>query len=149
MTPRRLDSDVVQRRLHLMEESLSDLGLLADRTADDLAAAPLDRAAAERLIQVVVDLAVDVNSHLVVAAGEPAPETGRESFHAMAESGVLTPDLAQRLAPSAGLRNLLVHRYRDIRLNLLAAGIAATLDGYPTYIAQVSAYVLAQQTDAP
>jgi hypothetical protein len=40
MTPRRLDWDVVQRRLHLMEESLSDLGLLADRTADDLAAAP-------------------------------------------------------------------------------------------------------------
>jgi uncharacterized protein YutE (UPF0331/DUF86 family) len=129
MTPRRLDWDVVQRRLHLMEESLSDLGLLADRTADDLA--------------------VDVNSHLVIVAGEPAPETGRESFHAVAKSGVLTPDVAQRLAPSAGLRNLLVHRYGDIRLDLLAAGIAATLDAYPTYIAQVSAYVLAQQTDAP
>jgi uncharacterized protein YutE (UPF0331/DUF86 family) len=149
MTPRRLDWDVVQRRLHLMEESLSDLGLLADRTADELAAAPLDRAAAERLIQVVVDFAVDVNSHLVVVAGEPAPETGRESFYAVAKSGVLTPDVAQRLAPSAGLRNLLVHRYGDIRLDLLAAGIAATLDAYPTYIAQVSAYVLAQQTDAP
>ena len=44
---------------------------------------------------------------------------------------------------------LLVHRYGDIRLDLLAAGIAATLHAYPTYIAQVSAYVLAQQTDAP
>jgi uncharacterized protein YutE (UPF0331/DUF86 family) len=149
MTPRRLDSDVVQRRLHLMEESLSVLGLLGDRTADDLAAAPLDRAAAERLIQVVVDLAVDVNSHLVVTAGVPAPETGPESFHAVAKAGVLTPDLSQRLAPSAALRNLLVHRYGDIRLDLLATGIAATLDAYPTYIAQVSAYVLAQEPDAP
>lgn len=149
MTPRRLDSDVVQRRLHLMEDSLADLGLLADRTADDLAAAPLDRAAAERLIQVVVDLAVDVNGHLVVVAGEPAPETGRESFLAAAEAGVLTPDVAQRLAPSAGLRNLLVHRYGDIRLDLLAAGIAATLAAYPIYISQVSAYVLAQEPDAP
>ena len=44
---------------------------------------------------------------------------------------------------------LLVHRYGDIRLDLLAAGIAAALHAYPTYIAQVSAYVLAQQTDAP
>lgn len=149
MTPRRPDADVVQRRLHLMEESLSDLGLLADRTADDLAAAPLDRAAAERLIGVVVDVAVDVNSHLLVSAGEPAPETGRESCHAVAKAGVLTPDLAQRLAPSAGLRNLLVHRYGDIRLDLLATGITATLEGYPTYIAQVSAYVLAQEPDAP
>jgi hypothetical protein len=44
---------------------------------------------------------------------------------------------------------LLVHRHGDIRLDLLAAGIAATLDASPTYIAQVSAYVLAQQTDVP
>ena len=44
---------------------------------------------------------------------------------------------------------LVNRRYGDIRLDLLAAGIAATLDAYPTYIAQVSAYVLAQQTDAP
>ena len=143
MTPRRAEPDVVSRRLRLMEESLRDLQLLADRTAADLAAAPLDRAAAERLVQVVVDLAVDVNSHLVVASGVRAPETGRESFLAAAAIGALTADLAQRLAPSAGLRNLLVHRYGDVRLDLLAGGIAATLNAYPVYIQQVSAYLLA------
>jgi uncharacterized protein YutE (UPF0331/DUF86 family) len=142
MTPRRVESDVVRRRLRMMEESLRDLRLLADRTADDLAAAPLDRAAAERLVQVVVDLAVDVNSHLAVAAGAPAPETGRDSFSAAAATGALVADLAERLAPSAGLRNLLVHRYGDIRLDLLAVGIASTLDGYPAYIQQISAYLL-------
>lgn len=142
MTPRRVESDVVRRRLRMMEESLRDLRLLADRTADDLAAAPLDRAAAERLVQVVVDLAVDINSHLAVAAGAPAPETGRDSFAAAAATGALVADLAERLAPSAGLRNLLVHRYGDIRLDLLAVGIASTLDGYPAYIQQISTYLL-------
>jgi hypothetical protein len=44
VTPRRAEPDVVSRRLRLIEESLRDLGLLADRTAADLAAAPLDRA---------------------------------------------------------------------------------------------------------
>jgi uncharacterized protein YutE (UPF0331/DUF86 family) len=142
MRPRRAEPDIVARRLVLMEESLRDLRLLADRTAADLAAAPLERAAAERLVQVVVDLAVDINSHLVVAAGVPAPETGRDSFHAAAAVGALTADLAQRLAPSAGLRNLLVHRYGDVRLDLLAAGISATLSAYPVYIQQASAYLL-------
>ena len=33
MTPRRAEPDIVSRRLALMEESLRDLGLLADRTA--------------------------------------------------------------------------------------------------------------------
>jgi uncharacterized protein YutE (UPF0331/DUF86 family)/predicted nucleotidyltransferase len=139
--PRRVESDLVQRRLRLMEEALRDLALLADRTADDLAKGPLDRAAAERLVQVIVDLAVDINSHLAVAAGAPAPETGRDSFPAAA-AGALAADLAQRLAPSAGLRNLLIHRYGDIRLDLLVGGIAATLDAYPRYIEQVSAHLL-------
>lgn len=143
MTPRRLESDVVWRRLRLIEGSLRDLGLLADRTADDLATAPLDRAAAERLIQVVVDLAVDINSHLAVAAGQPAPETGGESFAAAADVGVLDAGLAEQLAPSAGMRNLLVHRYGDIRLDLLTAGITSTLDRYPQYVQQISAYLLA------
>jgi uncharacterized protein YutE (UPF0331/DUF86 family) len=125
-----------------MEESLRDLRLLADRSADDLAAAPLERAAAERLVQVVVDLAVDVNSHLVVASGAAAPETGRESFPAAAAIGALDDELAERLAPSAGLRNLLVHRYADIRLDLLAAGVAATLEDFPSYIRQISTHLL-------
>lgn len=142
MTPRRAEPDIVARRLRLMEESLRDLRLLADRTAADLATAPLERAAAERLVQVVVDLAVDINSHLVVAAGAPAPETGRDSFHAAAAAGVLTEDLAQLVAPSAGLRNLLVHRYADIRVDLLAAGVSATLRAYPQYVKQVSTYLL-------
>jgi uncharacterized protein YutE (UPF0331/DUF86 family) len=142
MTPRVVESDVIRRRLRLMEDSLGDLRLLADQTAEDLAATPLYRAAAERLIQVVVDLAVDINSHLAVAGGAPAPETGRDSFPAAAAVGALTDDLARRLAPSAGLRNLLVHRYADIRLDLLTVGIAATLADYPVYIREISTYLL-------
>jgi uncharacterized protein YutE (UPF0331/DUF86 family) len=142
VTPRAVESDVIQRRLRLIEETLRDLSLLADHSPDDLAAAPLERAAAERLVQVVVDLAVDINSHLVVARGAPAPETGRESFPAAAVVGALPDDLAERLAPSAGLRNLLVHRYADIRLDLLAVGIAATLTDYPNYVRQISTYLL-------
>ena len=70
---------------------LRDLQLLADRTAADRPARRFERAAAERLVQVVVDLAVDVNSHLVVASGAPAPESGRESFLAAAAIGLSPP----------------------------------------------------------
>lgn len=147
MRPRRIESDVVQRRLRLMEDYLRDLRLLADRTVDDLAGAPLDRAAAERLLQVVVDLAVDINGHLALAAGEPVPETGRDSFAAAATAGAITANLADVLAPSAGLRNILVHRYGDIRLDLLVAGVGAALRCYPDYIAQVSTSLLDRELE--
>ena len=47
-------------RLRAMREALSELEALRSISAETLGAEPLTRAAAERLIQVVVDLAVDV-----------------------------------------------------------------------------------------
>ncbi len=105
------------------------------------------RAAAERLIQVAVDLAVDINGHIAVTASGRAPTTGRESFESAAAAGALDEALARELAPSAGLRNLLVQRYSEIRVDLVAAAVDEVLDGFGTYVTQIAAFVQAQ--DAP
>jgi len=153
VTPRRLDADIVARRLRLLRGALDDLGPLRGTPAARLADEPLTRAAAERLIQVVVDLAVDVNGHIAVTAAGRAPTTGRESFELAADAGALDADLAARLAPAAGLRNLLVHRYAELRIDLVAAAVDEVLDGFDLYVTQVAAYVRdtvdARPDDAP
>jgi uncharacterized protein YutE (UPF0331/DUF86 family) len=144
MTPRRLDRDVVGRRLRLLRDALDDLEALRGVTPQRLTAEPLVRAAAERLIQVAVDLAVDINGHIAVTSSGRAPATGRESFEAAAAAGALDEALALGLAPSAGLRNLLVHRYADIEVDLVAAAVGEVLDGFGRYVREVAAYVQAQ-----
>lgn len=141
MTPARVDRDVVVQRLRLLTATLDDLEALRGVDEARLGAEPLTRAAAERLLQVVVDLAFDVNGHLVVALLGRAPESGRQSFLDLAEAGVLDADLAARLAPSAGLRNVLVHRYLDVRLDVVAGAIDAALDQYRAYTTAVAGYV--------
>lgn len=138
MSPRRLDIAVVLRRLSLMTETLEQLKLLAFADVDQFTANPLDRAAAERLLQVLVDLAIDINSHLAVAMGSSAPETGRDSFLALGSLGVIDPALAELLAPAAGMRNVLVHRYFDIRLNELVRGVEMALQQFPSYVRAVA-----------
>ena len=44
----------------------------------------------------------------------------------------------------AGLRNVLVHRYADIRVDLLAAALPDVADLLGSYVAQMAAYVLRQ-----
>ena len=141
MTPRRLDGDVVGRRLRLLRDALDDLAPLRGVTPQRLADEPLVRAAAERLIQVAVDLAVDINGHIAVTASGQAPATGRQSFESAAAAGALDEALADELAPSAGLRNLLVHRYTDIKVDLVATAVDEVLDGFGRYVGQVAAYV--------
>ena len=121
-----------------MRETLAELEALRSTDADTLSAEPLTRAAAERLIQVVVDLVVDINGHLVTSETGAAPHTGHDSFLAVAAIGAISEDLAERLAPSAGLRNILVHRYVDIRTDLVAGAIPTVLDGLADYVRQTA-----------
>jgi uncharacterized protein YutE (UPF0331/DUF86 family) len=49
--------------------------------------------------------------------------------------------LAERLAPSAGLRNVLVHRYADIRVDLVAGAIGLVLDDFAAYVRSIAAHL--------
>ncbi len=138
MTPPTPDRATIRARLRAMRETLAELEALRSTDADTLSAEPLTRAAAERLIQVVVDLAVDINGHLVTSETGAAPHTGHDSFLAVAAIGAISEDLAERLAPSAGLRNILVHRYVDIRTDLVAGAIPTVLDGLADYVRQTA-----------
>jgi uncharacterized protein YutE (UPF0331/DUF86 family) len=141
VTPAGPDREVVGRRLRALDDALADLEILRDVSVDRLRAEPLTRAAAERLLQVVVDLAIDVNAHLVVTALGRAPATGRESFTLLVDVGAIDQELADRLAPSAGLRNVLVHRYTDIRVELVAAAIGPVLDDFAAYVRAVATHI--------
>lgn len=141
MTPAGPDPEIVGRRLRALADALADLEVLRHVTAERLQAEPLTRAAAERLVQVVVDLAIDVNAHLLVVALGRAPTTGRESFTMLGDIGVLEAELAERLAPSAGLRNVLVHRYADIRVDLVAGAIGLVLDDFAAYVRSIAAHL--------
>lgn len=141
MNPRRPDIAVVERRLRALTDALDDLQRLRDIDAAGFRADPIARAAAERLLQVSVDLAVDINAHLATSALGRAPTTGRESFVAIAEAGIVSRELADLLAPAAGLRNVLVHRYVDIDVQLVTRAVEDILDLMPRYVGEVATFL--------
>jgi uncharacterized protein YutE (UPF0331/DUF86 family) len=140
MTPRSLDTDVIAVRLRMLRDVLDQLEQLRQVDAEHLVAEPLTRAAVERFIQAAVDLAVDINGHVAVAELDVAPTSGRSSFELVARAGAVDGDLAERLAPAAGLRNVLVHRYTEIAVDKVASAVITVLDGFGEYVRQVAAF---------
>ena len=59
----------------------------------------------------------------------------------MGDSGILSPELARRLAPSAGLRNRLVHEYDALDDDRVLAAIRTALELYPRYIQAIEAHL--------
>ena len=141
MTPVEPNPDVVIRRLRMMRDALDTLDGFRGVDVAQLNDDPVARAAVERLLQVLVGLAFDINAHLVAKTLGRSPETGRASFHDLVEAGVLDEALAATLAPSAGLRNVLVHHYVDLRMDLIADAVRTVGDGFPAYITAVARYL--------
>lgn len=141
MTPRRLDPDVVRNKLAELTRTLDELASLGAVTEARLQAEAVVRAAVERFVTRLVDLAVDVNSHVAVAVLGRAPGDYRSSFSLADQAGIIDRDLAARLAPSVGMRNVVVHEYDRLDLGRLAAAIPAALADYREYVRQVAHFV--------
>ncbi len=142
MTPRRLDQDVVRNKLDAIERACQVLESLGDVDAARLRSDAIVAAAVERLLARLVDLAVDVNSHLAGALLGRAPGEYRESFDLMAEAGVLDPATTERLKPSVGMRNVIVHEYLDLDLELVAEAVHEAVAGYRAYVSSVAQALL-------
>jgi uncharacterized protein YutE (UPF0331/DUF86 family) len=139
VTPAAPDPEIVGRRLRLLHTTLDELDSLGEIDAARLQSEPISRAATERLIQVAVDLAIDINAHLLVGLTGQSPTTGRASFLDLAGAGIISQELGARLAPAAGLRNVLVHHYTDIDVALVASAVHGVRAAFREYLQQVAA----------
>jgi uncharacterized protein YutE (UPF0331/DUF86 family) len=141
MTPRRFDRAVVERKLQLLDGLLTDLEDAGAITANALRGDRMLRHAVERLLTQIVQLAVDVNAHIAVGMGRPTPSDYRNSFRDATAAGALPEDLSTALLPSVGLRNLLVHEYAAIDLDLVAGACTRAVIDYRTYVREVSRFL--------
>jgi len=126
-----------------MQDLLDDLRSVRGVTAGELDRDRMTRHAVERILTQLVDLAVSVNGHVAAARLGRGPATYRDSFRLAAEAGLLDAQLADQLAPSSGLRNILTHEYVEVDLQLVAQSLERALVDYPRYVRSVAAFLAA------
>jgi uncharacterized protein YutE (UPF0331/DUF86 family) len=143
--PPELNAASVQRRLVAIRGRLDELQQLEGVTADRLREDWLTRAAVERVLTQLVELAAQVNTHIVAVSNKVPPAEYRESFIAAADVGALPPDLAAKIAPSAGLRNILVHQYLDADLDIIKASVGPAIADYAAYVRAIATWLNAQK----
>ncbi len=75
--------------------------------------------AVERALQEAIEACLDIGRLLLVDAGAPLPDTNRGVFVALAPRAALPPDRLERWTDMAGFRNVLVHGYDDVDLEIV------------------------------
>ena len=136
-----VDAAVIRRKLGHIVAALEALRPLAGLTREEYVARLYERKAAERFLQEAIEAALDINAHLLAETGGLVPDDYYSGFIALGDLGILSPELARRLAPSAGLRNRLVHEYDTLDNDRVLAAIGTLLAQYPRYIQAIEAHL--------
>ena len=120
------DPDLLAKKLALIETSVRELRTLA--RPENVTRDVKEQRFVEHTLQVAIQAALDVASHVVSDERLGEPRTNRDLFMFLARQGLLPAELADRLGRMAGFRNVLVHGYQDVDLAIVRDILVNRLD---------------------
>lgn len=81
-------------------------------------------------LQRACETAIDLAMYVVRQKGLGLPQESREAFALLEKAGLLPAELASRLQRMVGFRNVAVHEYARLNLDILNAIITTHLDDF-------------------
>ena len=148
MTPGRTDPDVLDRHLIALRRTLAALRRHAGVSPPALRADSDRRWAVERGLQLCAQNALDVASHVASAAGLD-PATYGSSIDCLVEAKVLPPAFGERFRGVAGFRNVLVHGYLAVDLDMICRMLAESLGDFEEFARHVERWLAGTAPPTP
>jgi len=137
-----LNKKLIKEKIKHIQEDLLHLKDYQNLSFDKVAKDYTTHKVIERIIEVIVNEAIDINQHLIVELGKgKLPFDYKESFLLLGELGILPQKFAEEISRSVGLRNILVHQYRKLDEKIFYQSIKDCLKQYSNYCRYVIKYL--------
>ena len=133
-----LEQAVIRRKLQHLQELVMLLRAESTTGLADFLSDRRQQLLVERLLHLSVEAASDLLEHLLVQGSGRQPQTYADTFIQAGQAGLISPTLAQRLVPAAGLRNRLVHDYEAIDPSRVHATMGIALTDLDELVGQLS-----------
>ena len=70
-------------------------------------------------LRLAIQGAIDISTHIISDEGWGIPGSLNEIFYILQDKGVLTSELTEKMVSAVGLRNILVHEYEKVNLDIV------------------------------
>ena len=129
------DEPLLAKKLAFIETCVQELRTLAriDAIDTDLR----EQRFIEHTLQLAIQAAMDIASHIVSDERLGEPATNRELFALLARGGWLEPAQVATLRDMAGFRNVLVHGYSEVDREIVKDVVRNRLDDLLRFVATV------------
>ncbi|OGI78235.1 hypothetical protein A3C57_00860 [Candidatus Nomurabacteria bacterium RIFCSPHIGHO2_02_FULL_33_12] len=136
-----IDKEIVQAKLNIMHDNMILIKDILSKSNEELKVLDIERSAMERCFQLIVDAAVGINEHIISEENLKIPNDYYGTFLILGSSDILPREFADKIAPSVGLRNRLVHQYEKIDISRMILDIRQNINDYDKYMAIISDFV--------
>jgi predicted RNase H-like nuclease/uncharacterized protein YutE (UPF0331/DUF86 family) len=140
VSPGRVDRGVVDRHLIALRQALAALRRHAGISPASLRADSDRRWTVERGLHLCAQNALDIASHIASAEGLD-PTTYGSSIDCLVEANVVPAQFGERFRGIAGFRNVLVHGYLEVDLDLTARLLRESLDDFEEFAGHVEQWL--------
>ena len=136
-----IDKDLVKNKMADMQGYLQELHPILERASREIIEDNLKLHTVERLFQVIVDTAIDINIHIIMESDFTVPDDYQSTFITLGEHKILSMDFAVKIAPSVGLRNLVVHKYGRVDIKRMVEDIRNEIGDYIDYLKFIDGFL--------
>ncbi len=134
-------SEKIARKIALLERALAYLRSKANVKPIEVENNYELKSALERNLHVAIEAALDIGEMIIAEENLPRPEEYKGVFLTLGKAGIIPKDFAKRIAPMAGFRNILVHQYNEIDVDLMCKFIRERLDDLEEFVTYIRKYV--------
>jgi len=132
-----LQSVVVHQKLQLLEDYVRQLRRFRERTLEEVSADLGLAWAIEHGLQVSIQCVIDVCQYLVAQLALGVPNTSEEAVDLLRKAGVFPNEFAQTLVRMIRFRNILVHVYAKVDVEIVRNNLQNHLDDFVRFAEHV------------
>lgn len=134
------DDSKILRKLNFMQRCVSYLKSV-DAGSTELENNYQLRSAVERNFQLSIESAIDIGEIIISREGFERPEMYRSVFLILGKNGIIPTNFAEEFAQAAGFRNILVHMYENIDIDILHMFLSEKLDDFDEFARYIAEYL--------
>ena len=92
-------------------------------------------------LQLSIESMLDIGELIISEQGFSKPEESRAVFKILAQHRVIPKKFAEKIAPIAGLRNILVHEYSDVDIKKVYGHLKNDLKDFDSYAKHIAKFI--------
>ena len=136
-----IDKEYIRQKIKLAEEYLQEIKEFL-KVGDKAISSDLkNRYSLERVFLLLVEELIDINNYFIKALNLKPIDDLKSSFLAIGEAGILPLDFAKKISPLVGTRNILVHQYEKLNLEIFLKNLRGNIDDFETYFKHILVFL--------